>query len=856
MRLDEATAVLRPRGAWEAVDLGCALARRHWGKLIAGWLTVALPLWALVFVLLRNHPGWAGLALWWTKPVLTRHPVFFMSRALFGAPPTIRSFWREWKTALLQGLIGDLTFRRLSFQRSFRLPVGMLEGQRGAAASARLNVLGSHGGSSAATLSYASLKLEFVITAALMFWLEGFLSEGLLDWVKGDPSLIAMHLIPDWYLWTSNAFYCLAIAVIEPVYAAAGFTLYINSRSHLEGWDIEVIFRRLSQRLSPLATTLTLALLLCLGMSSPARAEESPASEPAKIVQEILKEPEFEIEMRKVPKPKTEEKRQEAPENQAPSTGGGGDMRWLGFVFIGLLVVVIAWLIWRNRGSLRRGPASQNPGRQGPRVVMGMDLAPESLPEDIPQTAWREYQAGNFTDALRLLYRASLAWLVDRAALPVHGSDTEGDCLRHTRTLNDPGRRSYFEQLTAAWISCAYAAQPPGSSLMQQLCGQWPFSLQPQRRAPVLSGPAVRLLALGTLLFQGCSGQTGKPQEMEEKPVGYKGAARFDPWLAAEKFLTRMGTTATMQPVIGEMPDPSHALFIPGESITSSGAARQLLQWAVTGGHLIVACSGTDRFYNDFGGGEIPEPGNYDPILKALGVTLSEEPADLAVSVTTDEGTSLSMEREHLPGLNVTSQSPDFLCGDQNNAAVASFRHGYGRITLLATAQPFRNRWLSEGDNAEILLKVMQLEPVVSVIFIASSRVNLWDMLRTHAWMPLIAVLLLIALWLWRHLPRFGPALPADLSSLRHFGSQLDEAGRFLAERTPAGTLLGAARRALLQAAARRGLYATQEDFALQLAQRSGLPENEIRSALENGNDSPAAAAVLQKLLHTFSATL
>ena len=87
MQLEQATAVLRPRSAWEAVDLGCSLARRQWGKLMTGWLSVALPLWAVIAVLLRDHPGWAGFAMWWTKPILPREPVFFMSRAPFGPAP-------------------------------------------------------------------------------------------------------------------------------------------------------------------------------------------------------------------------------------------------------------------------------------------------------------------------------------------------------------------------------------------------------------------------------------------------------------------------------------------------------------------------------------------------------------------------------------------------------------------------------------------------------------------------------------------------------------------------------------------------------------------------------------------------
>ena len=39
-----------------------------------------------------------------------------------------------------------------------------------------------------------------------------------------------------------------ADTVIEPYFVGAGFSLYLNRRSELEGWDLEVEFRRMAQR--------------------------------------------------------------------------------------------------------------------------------------------------------------------------------------------------------------------------------------------------------------------------------------------------------------------------------------------------------------------------------------------------------------------------------------------------------------------------------------------------------------------------------------------------------------------------------------------------------------------------------
>ena len=38
--------------------------------------------------------------------------------------------------------------------------------------------------------------------------------------------------------------YALAVLFLEPFYVAAGFSMYLNRRAELEGWDIEQEFRR------------------------------------------------------------------------------------------------------------------------------------------------------------------------------------------------------------------------------------------------------------------------------------------------------------------------------------------------------------------------------------------------------------------------------------------------------------------------------------------------------------------------------------------------------------------------------------------------------------------------------------
>ena len=65
-------------------------------------------------------------------------------------------------------------------------------------------------------------------------WLSDWKWQALLDALQGDWQ---------WLEHLSNLLYALVLVVWEPVYVACGFTLYLNRRTELEAWDIELVFR-------------------------------------------------------------------------------------------------------------------------------------------------------------------------------------------------------------------------------------------------------------------------------------------------------------------------------------------------------------------------------------------------------------------------------------------------------------------------------------------------------------------------------------------------------------------------------------------------------------------------------------
>jgi hypothetical protein len=107
---------------------------------------------------------------------------------------------------------------------------------------------------------------------------------------------------------------------------------------------------------------------------------------------------------------------------------------------------------------------------------MGMAVTPESLPPDLPGAVWVLWQEGRHHEALALLYRGTIARVIEHGRVEIHEADTEGDCLRRVESAGEPAHPRYFKQLTRAWIRMAYAGVPPSNDEVSGLCREWPFT--------------------------------------------------------------------------------------------------------------------------------------------------------------------------------------------------------------------------------------------------------------------------------------------------------------------------------------------------------------------------------------------
>ena len=140
-----------------------------------------------------------------------------------------------------------------------------------------------------------------------------------------------------------------------------------------------------------------------------------------------------------------------------------------------LLLGGIAWLIWRYRDAFTGGRGGPKEARVTARVVMGMEVSPDSLPEDVPTTAWRWWNEGRRHEALALLYRGAISKVIEVGRVEIAESDTEGDCLRRVNQAGPVAHPGYFSGLTGSWIGLAYARTLPADVEVESLCRQWPY---------------------------------------------------------------------------------------------------------------------------------------------------------------------------------------------------------------------------------------------------------------------------------------------------------------------------------------------------------------------------------------------
>ena len=275
--------------------------------------------------------------------------------------------------------------------------------------------------------------------------------------------------------------------------------------------------------------------------------------------------------------------------------------------------------------------------------------------------------------------------------------------------------------------------------------------------------------------------------------VGPSGEARVRDFLAAERFAERMGMRARELRAVPDLDRlaPGVLILPGGRQLIEEARVRRLVGWMQAGGHLIV---------------EAESLGVDDPLLVSLGIERAQAPQPLARPAVAMPG-----------GRSLRVAFPD-------------------RMSVATSLSFARNSFIGDDDHAEFLWALLQLTPARELqVYARPERLSLTGFLLEHALPTLAAGAALLALWLWRIAPRFGPVTPDAPPARRRLLDHLRASGRYFWAQGLRARLVLAARDAALRAVGR-----SQPDFASisQAARHQRLAEL-------MGNDPSDAARFL-----------
>jgi uncharacterized protein DUF4350 len=357
----------------------------------------------------------------------------------------------------------------------------------------------------------------------------------------------------------------------------------------------------------------------------------------------------------------------------------------------------------------------------------------------------------------------------------------------------------------------------------------------------------------GLLLILGVGGFFLLFERVEEEvEVGYQGAARTNPFLAAERLFTHLGAPArTLAAGPRILPPPDHALLLvsPVRSLSEERFA-QILDWVRQGGKLIVTPD---------------EAPSLDPVLRHWSVAVADEPetdAPEAFQVNLREGTKARVEMPRTRRLLVKRTDAQVQEGSEVGLAVVRYAEGQGSVTFLADAGFLTNEGIGLLDHAALAWALVRAGgdvPAGVWIAVRDEVPTLGQLLARHAWMALASLALLIAAWLWSAGARFGPLLPDPPRDRRSLLEHVEASGDFLWRTGRGDELLQGARQALLHRIDVREPGWSRlpaPELVQRLATGARLPAARVDRALHGSAATPADLVHALQTLETLRRTL
>ena len=330
----------------------------------------------------------------------------------------------------------------------------------------------------------------------------------------------------------------------------------------------------------------------------------------------------------------------------------------------------------------------------------------------------------------------------------------------------------------------------------------------------------LRFWWLAFLLLAGCG-----EYEEREKEVGYKGLARVNRFLAAERFASEMGLKASSYAGAPSLPpSPQATVVLPAESLLNVGDLDVMSDWIDEGGHLITYLA-VDRKQGMSLTGWSEEPA-FQAFLDyfELGFEkLENETWEKKDRAEDDESEWFAFGGRHFDEVELwngrvyeTDFNSRYLLFDTelqgvDERVIQTYEYGLGHLTVLSSAELFTNRFIGKEEHATLLWDVLSLGEGKEVWFVHSTRLSFFKLLwmrAPHAVITLIVVIILLVWWASRG---FGPKFIRGTNPSANLDGHLEASGAFFRKHGAEMEVLGYLRGKLLRTIAR----ATNQPFNL-----------------------------------------
>ena len=376
----------------------------------------------------------------------------------------------------------------------------------------------------------------------------------------------------------------------------------------------------------------------------------------------------------------------------------------------------------------------------------------------------------------------------------------------------------------------------------------------------LLTGVGVILIAAGLVWFL-----QNFERRSQEVDTGYSAAARRNPFLAAERVLTRLDVpveSVSGRDLLRDLPPTDDTLVVSGLGALNLERRSALHQWVEQGGQLIVEAV---ELWDETD----PTGGRGDAFLSRYGVRLRQVADTPNGAVPPHDEAIATVYMEGYPHPVAVGFAARYYLEDTNGEAtggiaagellrLAQYRIGEGVLTVSSDNRYMTNSHIGDHDNA-LFLSLSLLAPPSGggkVWLLYDSGIPwLGALLWRQAPFAAISFLCLIGLFLWNLGGRLGPLLPSATGDRRDLLAHLQASADFLWRHRQTARLTEVTRERVDHAWIRRHPAVRDMDHearAAWIARRAGIEPGQVQQTLYPPtpvrHDLVAEATLLQRL--------